>query len=120
MTTGHLTARGTLFMRASIYEQRTSAGDLQLLLPLLERRGAGVQCITATWCGPEASEFMRLHGPHVKPGTALHCEFSRLYSHNNELCAVVHSAHLATPRWADKPEPAPGIASVMVGSYSGR
>jgi hypothetical protein len=101
-TAGHLTARGTLFMRAGIYTQRTSAGEQQLLLQLLERRGAGVQRVTATWCGPEADEFMRLHGPHLKPGAALHCEFSRLYSHNNELHGVIHSVHLATPRWGDK------------------
>jgi hypothetical protein len=97
-----LTARGTLFMRSSLYQQRTSAGDQQLLFPLLERRGRSCQTVVATWVGPDADAFFKTFGPSIKPGTALHFEFARIYCHNNEQHAVVQSCHLASARWATK------------------
>ncbi len=100
---GELTAQGTLFMRSTIYPQRTSTGAVQYMLPLLERRGAGVLRLTATWVGPAADEFYKTHGLNIKAGTALDCTFSRIYCHNNELHAVVKTCHPAAARWADKP-----------------
>lgn len=96
---GELSAQGTLFMRASIYQQRTSAGDLQLVFPLLERRGSGVQQLTAIWKGPDAEIFYRQHGTAIKAGKALSFTFSRLFCHSNELHAIVYTCSLAPDRW---------------------
>ena len=99
MKSGELTAQGTLFMRASIYEQRTSSGELQLVFPLLERRGSGVQHVTAIWKGVDAQTFYRAHGSTIKAGKALSFTFSRLFCHNNELHAIVYTCSLAPDRW---------------------
>jgi hypothetical protein len=96
---GELTGQGTLFMRGSIYEQRTSSGELQLVFPLLERRGSGVQQLTAIWKGADAEIFYRQHGSAIKAGKALAFTFSRLFCHSNELHAIVYTCCLAPDRW---------------------
>lgn len=96
---GELTASGTLFMRGSIYQRRTSAGELQLVFPLLERRGNGVQQLTGIWSGIEAETFYRQHGSAIKAGKALAFTFSRLFCHSNELHAIVYTCSLAPDRW---------------------
>lgn len=103
MSAGHLTATATLFMRGAIYPQRTSAGEVQLLFPLLERRDMGTQKIIALWTGPQADAFFKTHGATIKAGHALQFEFERLFCLNNELHGVVATAALAPARWADKP-----------------
>lgn len=99
MKTGELTGQATLFLRANIYRQRTSAGDEQLLFSLVERRGRGVQLVTALWAGPAAESFFKLCGAACKPGKAIAFTFSRITVHNGELLCIVHTATLAPDRW---------------------
>lgn len=103
MKTGELTGAGVLFMRTGIYQQRTSADEVQLIFPLLERRGRGVQQVTATWTGREAEEFARAQQSHIKAGTAISFTFSRFFCHSNELHAVVETACLSPDRWQANP-----------------
>jgi len=97
--TGRLMAMGTLFMAGSIYTQRTSGGDMQYVLPMVQRDGAGVMSVTAIWLGPAAESFMRMHRGHCKPGQPLAMTFERLFCHRNELHGIVATASLAPGRW---------------------
>lgn len=97
--TGRLMAMGTLFVSGPIYEQRTSAGELQYVLPLVQRDGAGVMSVTAIWLGPAADNFMNLHRGHCKPGQPLSITFDRLFCHRNELHGIVGTCTLAPGRW---------------------
>lgn len=99
MKPGELTASGTLFMRGSVYPQRTSTGEVQYLFPLIERRGLGVQNVTGVWSGVEAETFVNSLGATLKAGAPLSITFRRLFVHNNELHGVIYSASLAPGRW---------------------
>ncbi len=100
MKPGELTASGVLFLRSPPYTAKLPTGRPQYLLPLLERRGLGVQHVTAIWQGDEAEAFMAAHGDTLRAGRPLSLSFSRLSCHNNELHGVVHSCALAPQRWA--------------------
>lgn len=99
MTPGQLTATGTLFLRGAAYQQRTSDGRTQYVLPLLERRGQGVQTMVGIWTGPAADNFMHMHGQALKPGQPLTLTFERLFVHSGELWGAVYAASLAPGRW---------------------
>lgn len=111
MKPGELTASGTLFMRGSVYPQRTSTGEVQYLFPLIERRGLGVQAVTGVWSGVEAETFVNGLGAALKAGTPLAITFRRLFCHNNELHGVIYSASLAPGRWES---PAPKAAAAPI------
>lgn len=96
---GRLMAMGTLFMAGSIYTQRTSGGDMQYVLPMVQRDGAGVMSVTAIWLGAAAESFMRMHRGRCKPGQPLAVTFERLFCHRNELHGIVATASLAPGRW---------------------
>lgn len=98
-TAGRLMAMGTLFVSGPIYQQRTSAGDLQYVLPLVQRDGVGVMSVTAIWIGPAADSWMRAHRAHCKPGQPLAITFERIFCHRNELCGVISTCTLAPGRW---------------------
>jgi len=98
-TSGRLMAMGTLFVSGPVYQQRTSAGDLQYVLPLVQRDGAGVMSVTAIWLGPAADSFMSLHRGHCKPGQPLTITFDRIFCHRNELHGIVGTCALAPGRW---------------------
>ena len=97
--TGRLTGMGTLFVSGPIYEQRTSAGEMQYVLPLVQRDGAGVMTVVGIWLGAAADSFMHLHRAVVKPGRALDITFNRLFVHGNEIHGVVETCVLAPDRW---------------------
>ena len=113
MKPGELTASGTLFMRSGVYQQRTSAGEVQYLFPMLERRaalGMSVQNVTGVWSGVDAETFVNSMGATLKAGTALAITFRRLFCHNNELHGVIYAASLAPGRWEGinaRPAPTP-------------
>lgn len=108
MKPGELVATGTLFLRARVYSARTSAGAMQLLLPLIERRDDGMQPILGIWTGPEAEDFWVKHSHTLKAGSALCITFNRLSCHSNQLHGHVHSATLAPDRWQHRRAAAPG------------
>lgn len=101
-TTGRLMAMGTLFVAGPVYQQRTSGDELQYVLPMVQRDGAGVMSVTAIWLGAAADSFMRLHRPACKPGKALDVTFSRLFCHKNELHGIVQTCSLAPDRWPER------------------
>ena len=101
MKPGELTGQGTLFLRANPYTARTRAGDTVHTLMCVERRGAGVQHLTALWSGPAADSFMHQHAAALKPGKGIAFTFSRFWVLNNELHATVYTASLAPDRWQD-------------------
>lgn len=113
MKAGQLIAQGTLFLRGAVYRALTSAGETQYTLPLLERRGAGVQHVTALWTGAVASSFMAAHGDALKPGKALEITFERIFAHNNEIHGVIYSATLAPDRWQSSRQAAAGEAAIQ-------
>ena len=96
---GRLMAMGTLFMAGSIYTQRTSGGDMQYVLPMVQRDGAGVMAVIAIWLGAAAQSFMHLHRGDLKPGKALDVTFKRIFVHGNELHGIVDACVLAPDRW---------------------
>ena len=59
---GELRAHGILFLRARPYFARTSGGEQQVILRLLERRATGTTNLTAVWTGPAADSFVAQHG----------------------------------------------------------
>lgn len=97
---GELRAHGILFLRARPYLARTSGGEQQVILPLLERRATGTTNLTAVWTGPAADSFVTQHGDALKAGTALEITLTRLRVHDNELHGVIYTATLAPARWA--------------------
>jgi len=108
---GRLMAMGTLFMAGSIYTQRTSGGDMQYVMPMVQRDGAGVMSVTAIWLGTSAESFMRLHRSDCKPGQPLAVTFERLFCHRNELHGIVSTASLAPGRWEGRQGSNPSIST---------
>jgi hypothetical protein len=106
MKPGELTAQGVLFLRAAPYFSRTSAGAEQYTMPMLERRGTGVQHITCIWSGAEARSFVQANAGALRAGKALSVTLRKLFCHNNELHAVIYTASLAPDRWEQRPESA--------------
>ena len=102
MTPGQLTATGTLFLRGAPYPERTGDGRIQYVLPLIERRGQGVQTMVGLWIGPAADSFMHQHAAALKPGQPLSLTFERLFVHANEIWGSVYAASLAPGRWESR------------------
>jgi len=102
---GRLTAMGTLFLSAPVYQQMTSAGAQQYVLPMVQRDGMGVMSVVGIWLGPAADSFMHLHRSELKPGKALDVTFERVFVHRNELHGIVLSCVLAPDRWPARTQP---------------
>ena len=96
---GRLTAMGTLFLSARVYQQMTSGGSQQYLLPLVQRDGMGMMSVVGIWLGPAADSFMSMHRGALKPGKALDVTFERVFVHRNELHGIILSCVLAPDRW---------------------
>lgn len=111
---GELRAHGILFLRARPYFARTSGGEQQVILRLLERRATGTTNLTAVWTGPAADSFVAQHGDTLKPGCALELTLTRMRVHDNELHGVIYAASHAPARWeahaANDSAPAPAPA----------
>lgn len=96
---GRLTAMGTLFLSAPVYQQMTSAGAQQYVLPMVQRDGMGVMSVVGIWLGAAADSFMHLHRAALKPGKALDVTFERVFVHRNELHGIVSTCVMAPDRW---------------------
>lgn len=107
MTPGQLIAQGTLFLSAAPYSARTSDGRTQHILRCVERRGTGVQHLTAIWTGAEADTFIGHHAAQLKAGQPVAFTFSRIFCHNSELHGIVYTATLAPGRWDGRHTAAP-------------
>jgi len=108
---GRLMAMGTLFLSGPVYEQLTSTGASQYVLPMVQRDGAGVMTVVGIWLGAEADCFMRAHRLQLKAGKALDVTFERLFVHRNELHGIVSTCVLAPDRWPARLQP--GEASTV-------
>lgn len=112
-TPGALQAQGQLYLRRTVEERQALDGTLQYLYPLIERvKINGVwdsQSWLGIWSGESARQFYQAHWAALKPGAALDVNIERVRIHvqdnSAELRCRIHSARLATPRWADKAEP---------------
>ena len=102
---GRLTAMGTLFLSAPVYQQMTSGGSQQYVLPMVQRDGVGVMSVVGIWLGAAADSFMTLHRGDLKPGKALDITFERLFAHRNEIHGVILSCVLAPDRWPARAQP---------------
>lgn len=96
---GRLTAMGTLFLSAQVYQQMTSGGSQQYVLPMVQRDGMGVMSVVGIWLGPAADSFMAQYRGELKPGKALDITFDRVFVHRNELHGIILSCVLAPDRW---------------------
>ena len=103
--TGRLQAMGTLFLCAPVYQQRTSAGDMQYVLPMVQRDGAGISSVVGIWLGADADSFMHMHRPMLRAGRALDITFTRIFVHRNELHGIVSTCVLAPDRWPARAQP---------------
>lgn len=111
MKPGELTALGTLFMRASVYERRTSSGQVQYLFPLIERLAVGVKKFTGVWTGIEAETFVNSLRAQLKAGTALSLSAYDLYIEKNEIHFHLYTASIAPGRWESLTPKAGGAAT---------
>jgi hypothetical protein len=102
---GRLTAMGTLFLSAPVYQQMTSGGSQQYVLPMVQRDGMGVMSVVGIWLGPAADSFMSMHRGALKPGKALDVTFERVFVHRNELHGIILSCVLAPDRWPARVQP---------------
>ena len=102
---GRLTAMGTLFLSAPVYQQMTSGGTQQYVLPMVQRDGAGVMSVVGIWLGTAADSFMSMHRAELKPGKALDITFERVFVHRNELHGIILSCVLAPDRWPARAQP---------------
>lgn len=96
---GRLTAMGTLFLSAPVYQQMTTAGAQQYVMPMVQRDGMGVMSVVGIWLGAAADSFMHLHRATLKPGKALDVTFERVFVHRNELHGIVSTCVIAPDRW---------------------
>lgn len=116
---GELRAHGILFLRARPYFARTSGGEQQVILRLLERRATGTTNLTAVWTGPAADSFVAQHGDTLKPGCALELTLTRMRVHDNELHGVIYAASLAPARWeAHAANDSAHVANAVAGDLS--
>lgn len=99
MTPGVLTLCGTLFMRGSVYEARTSAGEVQFTFPLLSREGRDQQRYLAVWEGAPARSFVEAHRAQLRPGCAITVTMHKPRTVSNQIVAEIYSASLAPDRW---------------------
>ena len=99
MRAGILTAAGTLFLRASVYEARSLDGAHVYEFWLLARDGLDQQRYVAHWAGAEAQSFVRAHRERLRPGCALTLTLHRLRCINGEIVASIYSCSLAPDRW---------------------
>lgn len=98
-TSGRLMAMGTLFVSGPVYQQRTSDGDLQYLMPMVQRVGMGVREVIAIWIGPAAETFMRQHRSQCRPGQPLNITSDDVFCHSNKLHLHITTCTLAPGRW---------------------
>jgi hypothetical protein len=105
MRPGVLTAAGTLFLRAGVYEARTSGGEVLYQFLLRSREGLHSEAYVGFWSGPEAETFVRAHRDALKPGCALTVTLHRLRIVSGEILATIYSASMAPARWQHPPAP---------------
>ncbi len=99
MTPGVLTLCGTLFMRGSVYEARTSAGEVQYSFPLISREGRDQQRYLGVWEGVGARSFVQAHRAQLKAGCAITVTMRRPACVSNQIVCEIYSASLAPDRW---------------------
>lgn len=119
---GEVVACAILFLRKPPYTARTSGGELQIILDLMERTKDGDTKWKAVWTGPAAESFLRQHEAALKPGCALNLTLTRLRARDNELHGVIYAAILAPARWparaANDATPAPPPAAAATDSIA--